>query len=58
METPPTNGSTRPQTPKSPKITNWALTEYSASTPDTSAKPNSHDIVPEHFLLPNGQPDV
>lgn len=49
------NGSL-PQTPKSPKLTNWALTEYSANVPDIETR--KHDIVPNQFLLPNGQPDV
>lgn len=51
-----TNGLTSPRTPKQ---TGLALTEYTAnpSPPNESSRDKS-SVIPEAFLLPNGYPDV
>lgn len=52
-----TNGTTtRPQTPR---VNSFALTEYTANpTPPPQSPVVKTQGVPEHFLLPNGYPDV
>jgi hypothetical protein len=47
-------------TPRTPKNTGLALTEYTAnpSPPSESPKSAANQGVPEAFLLPNGYPDV
>jgi threonine dehydratase len=51
-----TNGKTSPRTPKN---TGFALTEYTAnpSPPLESPRSGIHNVIPEAFLLPNGYPD-
>ena len=47
--------------PRTPKQTGLALTEYTANPSPPSQSPNVKDRssgVPESFLLPNGYPDV
>jgi hypothetical protein len=73
-ETPTSNGTNgAPQTPtqttpahsegplaRTPSLSSFALTEYSAKpTPPTEdRKTHMKKIVPDEFLLPNGNPDV
>ncbi|CAJ2500152.1 Uu.00g030050.m01.CDS01 [Anthostomella pinea] len=47
-------------TPRTPSLTGLSLTEYSAnpSPPSEDKQARIRSIVPEHFLLPNGHPDV
>jgi threonine dehydratase len=49
-----TNGIVSPRTPKN---TGLALTEYTANPSPTSESPRPNNVVPEAFLLPNGYPD-
>jgi threonine dehydratase len=51
------NGMASPRTPKN---TGFALTEYTAnpSPPSESPKAKSNQTIPDAFLLPNGYPDV
>ncbi|KAK3367455.1 tryptophan synthase beta subunit-like PLP-dependent enzyme [Podospora didyma] len=54
------NGTPRPQTPqRTPSLTSFSLTEYSAkpSPPSEDRKAKMHKLVPDEFLLPNGNPD-
>lgn len=46
--------------PRTPKRTGLALTEYTAnpSPPSEPAKEDKSSVIPEAFLLPNGYPDV
>lgn len=47
--------------PRTPKQTGLALTEYTANPSPPSQSPKDKDRssgVPESFLLPNGYPDV
>lgn len=55
--TPPGTGTTLPRTPS---LTSFSLTEYSAkpSPPSEDRKVHLKKIVPDHLLLPNGNPDV
>ncbi|KAF2815031.1 threonine dehydratase I [Mytilinidion resinicola] len=57
--TTPDSSSNGIATPRTPRPTGLALTEYSAnpSPPLGSPKPKSAPAVPEAFLLPNGYPD-
>ena len=67
------NGTAQPQTPPSrnpsqdegllartPSLTSFSLTEYSAkpTPPSEDRKTHMKKIVPDEFLLPNGNPDV
>lgn len=55
-----TNGTKTPTTP-TPKVSGFSLTEYTANpSPERAQTPNGTPKfnVPEHFLLPNGTPDV
>jgi threonine dehydratase len=50
------NGLTSPRTPKQ---TGLALTEYTANpSPPNEPARDKNSVVPEAFLLPNGYPDV
>ncbi|KAK0713868.1 putative threonine protein [Lasiosphaeria miniovina] len=55
------NGTSRPPQPpqRTPSLSSFSLTEYSAkpSPPSENRKAKMHNIVPEEFLLPNGNPD-
>lgn len=62
-ETPMANGTagaSGTNTPKTPSLSGFALTEYSAkpTPPSEDWKAHIRKIVPEEFLLPNGTPDV
>lgn len=51
-----TNGLVSPRTPKQ---TGLALTEYTANpSPPNESSHDKSSVVPEAFLLPNGYPDV
>jgi len=51
-----TNGLPSPRTPKQ---TGLALTEYTANpSPPNEQTRDKSSVVPEAFLLPNGYPDV
>ncbi|TGO85160.1 hypothetical protein BPOR_0425g00070 [Botrytis porri] len=54
-----TNGEKTPNHPRTPSLTSFSLTEYSAnpSPPSESTKSNVSSIVPQEFILPNGYPD-
>lgn len=59
--TTPDGGPNGILTPRTPKQTGLALTEYSAnpSPPSDSPKPSTtNQGVPDAFLLPTGYPDV
>lgn len=45
-------------TPRTPKNTGLALTEYTANPSPPAESPKKDHGVPEAFLLPNGYPDV
>ncbi|KAK3362046.1 tryptophan synthase beta subunit-like PLP-dependent enzyme [Lasiosphaeria ovina] len=55
------NVTSRPPQPpqRTPSLSSFSLTEYSAkpSPPSEDRKAKMHNIVPEEFLLPNGNPD-
>lgn len=57
--TTPENGTNGIITPRTPKPTGLALTEYSAnpSPPSQSPISRTNNVIPEAFLLPNGYPD-
>jgi threonine dehydratase len=57
--TTPENGANGIMTPRTPKNSGFALTEYTAnpSPPPESPRPRTNDVVPDAFLLPNGYPD-
>jgi threonine dehydratase len=46
--------------PRTPKHTGLALTEYSAnpSPPSEDPKSQAQKAIPEEYILPNGTPDV
>lgn len=52
------NGVRTPVTP--PRMTNFSLTENTTSISDAGSlnQPKPQFLVPDHFLLPNGYPDV
>lgn len=67
------NGTAQPQTPprttpsrsdlplaRTPSLHSFSLTEYSAkpTAPTEDRKTHMKKIVPDEFLLPNGNPDV
>ncbi|KAF7905839.1 hypothetical protein EAF00_000118 [Botryotinia globosa] len=54
-----TNGEKTPNHPRTPSLTSFSLTEYSAnpSPPSESTKSKLSSIVPQEFILPNGYPD-
>ncbi|KAF7960466.1 hypothetical protein EAE96_000146 [Botrytis aclada] len=54
-----TNGEKIPHHPRTPSLTSFSLTEYSAnpSPPSESTKSKVSSIVPQEFILPNGYPD-
>jgi threonine dehydratase len=57
--TSPVNGTNGFNSPRTPKNTGFALTEYTAnpSPPLESSRPGPKHGIPEAFLLPNGYPD-
>lgn len=57
--TTPENTTNGVMSPRTPKQTGLALTEYTAnpSPPNESSRDKS-SVIPEAFLLPNGYPDV
>jgi threonine dehydratase len=57
--TTPDTGTNGILTPRTPKNTGLALTEYTAnpSPPSESPRPRTNDVIPDAFLLPNGYPD-
>ncbi|KAF5878886.1 putative threonine dehydratase protein [Botrytis fragariae] len=54
-----TNGEKTPNHARTPSLTSFSLTEYSAnpSPPSESTKSKVSNIVPQEFILPNGYPD-
>ncbi|TGO40895.1 hypothetical protein BHYA_0029g00040 [Botrytis hyacinthi] len=54
-----TNGERTPNHPRTPSLTSFSLTEYSAnpSPPSESTNSKVSSIVPQEFILPNGYPD-
>ncbi|KAF7937966.1 uncharacterized protein EAE97_007762 [Botrytis byssoidea] len=54
-----TNGEKTPNHPRTPSLTSFSLTEYSAnpSPPSESTQSKVSSIVPQEFILPNGYPD-
>ncbi|KAF2192357.1 threonine dehydratase-like protein [Zopfia rhizophila CBS 207.26] len=54
-----TNGTNGLSSPRTPKQTGLALTEYTTnpSPPSKSPKSKANGVIPEAFLLPNGYPD-
>ncbi|KAF7926546.1 hypothetical protein EAE99_005741 [Botrytis elliptica] len=54
-----TNGERTPNHPRTPSLTSFSLTEYSAnpSPPSESTKSKVSSIIPQEFILPNGYPD-
>ncbi|TGO29053.1 hypothetical protein BPAE_0019g00240 [Botrytis paeoniae] len=54
-----TNGEKTPNHPRTPSLTSFSLTEYSAnpSPPSESTKSKVSSIIPHEFMLPNGYPD-
>ncbi|TGO61947.1 hypothetical protein BCON_0023g00050 [Botryotinia convoluta] len=54
-----TNGEKTPNHPRTPSLTSFSLTEYSAnpSPPSESTKSKISSIIPQEFILPNGYPD-
>jgi threonine dehydratase len=57
--TTPDNGTNGIISPRTPKNTGLALTEYSAnpSPPSESPQSRTNVVIPDAFLLPNGYPD-
>lgn len=58
--TTPENGTNGLSSPRTPKQTGLALTEYTANPSPTGEnhKVAAREAIPEAFLLPNGYPDV
>jgi threonine dehydratase len=58
--TTPENGTNGVFSPRTPKQTGLALTEYTAnpSPPSDDLKSKAQEAVPQAFILPNGTPDV
>jgi hypothetical protein len=53
------NGSNGLASPRTPKHTGLALTEYSANPSPPSENPKrAHEAIPDKYILPNGTPDV
>lgn len=53
------NGASQP--PQTPKKSTFSLTEYASNPSPTTEDAKQKAVkagVPEHFLLPNGYPDV
>lgn len=57
--TTPDDGTNGFASPRTPRQTGLALTEYTAnpSPPSESPRPSTSQVIPEAFLLPNGYPD-
>jgi threonine dehydratase len=57
--TTPDNDTNGIASPRTPKKTGLALTEYTAnpSPPSELARSGTNDVIPDAFLLPNGYPD-
>lgn len=57
--TTPENATNGLVSPRTPKQTGLALTEYTANpSPPNESSRDKNSVIPEAFLLPNGYPDV
>jgi len=54
------NTDRRPHTPRNPSLSGLSLTEYSSnpSPPSRERRDRIRKIVPDEYILPNGNPDV